>query len=620
MRGLPLLICGSVIGGAAGWHSGEAARSGMESSAAGRARAEALTPPARPGVSKLNAVGVKARLDVTLASTAVDSSELQLLMARWVAVDLEGAKAWMHAHYDNDALGRETGEQPLTCFFKAWAALDPAAAMDEALASKFGRGETAKRAVVASLARADIQTMTAVLQKLKPFPADYSDTIGVSDLLRQLTVRDPAAAKALALQLKGSLASAAIIGVAGVWARTDPQAALTWVEQSGNSDPRQRASTAILTEWARRDPAAVGPFLLKKTLGQPDRFCAEAAAEAVARISAADPAEAMAFAEKFIPPDQLKSGLSELYSRLLVNDGDAPQSTSLLCRLVGTLPVESLKEASLFKGGWPSNEILQTTWDSLLSEPGSPARTFLLGQIGQQLAYGNTERFLTAVMRWPDEGLRDEVLEKALSLQRGFTSQGNEDRRAGLQALAATVETLPEKVRPLGALKLAWSTVTGDPQASAAVIAKYPAIADKENLVTQLAKQFVAQADPAAAQAWSATLPTETSRALAYGGIATAWYAQDSNAASRWVDSLPPGPSRDEAAASLALEAVADDPAAAFAWASSVQDTAGHADSAKNVIRRWARSDWQAASVAVEQSSLPAEQKTALQNEISRWR
>jgi hypothetical protein len=617
-RSLTVLLA-AAAGGVLGWLcSGEGQLAMTSSSSRPRTAIEPAPAPATaPKVSSLTAEDVRARIDQLLSSPGQSSSELQLLMTRWVAVDLEGAKAWMR-NYAGEVQG-SWHAQPVVLFFKAWAGLDPMAAVDEALAVKGPRKDSSLAAVVGGLARADAATIAAVLQKLPPGNPSRGDQYGVQDLVRQLTARDPASAQALVSQLKGAVAVGAAVAVAEVWARTDPQAALTWVQQQGEAEIRNQASAAILTEWARRNPEAVGAWLVRKTPGAPDNFFREAAAEAVARLGATSPQAAAAFAAKYMPPEQLKANLGSFFWRLLADDG-TPQSAATICQVVALLPPEALKDAKLFSSGWTWYPAMKPAWDRLLLEPDSPARTFLLGQIGQKLAKMEPAKFIGELMKLPDSAERQSLLETSLSGESGLISWTLDDWPAHLQSLKDAVETLPENVRALGALKLAWGTAAVDPREAAAVIERYPSVAESDNFVLNLGIQFMQHTDFETAEAWAGTLASEKARASAFEGIAGGWYFQDSEGASRWVDSLPPGANRDAAAVSLALHAFEEDPEAALTWAASVHDPARQAETTSNLVRRWARRDAQAASIAVEQSSLPEERKTELQVIITRGR
>lgn len=610
---LTLAICG-----ASGWYCrGVRLEGETVSGARGQAGMQGLAAKVPVSkVSAMDAAAVKVRFEAALKSTARNTLELELLMARWVAVDLEGAKAWMRA-FAGDIKDSSGDRRPLVLCFKAWAALDPEAAMEEGLTLKGDNAEAALRGVLAGMGRADAATIQSVLQKAPSDNYFYEEMVS---LVRQLAGRDPAGARTMALSLKGLMGENAVQATASVWARTDPQAALAWAQQQEKASARERASIAVLTEWARRDPAAVGPLLLQKTPGSPDRFYGGAAAEALARLSASSPQEAVDFAAKYIPPERLKESLGNLYWRLLINDGASQQSTAALCQVVALLPPDALKDAKLFTRGWSRYETMKPVWDRVMTEPDSPARSFLLGQMGQKLFGDRPAEFINELMQLPDNAVRQNLLESSFQGWMGYTSTVNDDWRAGIASLRSAVDSLPESVRPLGVRKLAWTALTNDIQEAAALVPHYPSLAADADFMRNLAIQYNGASGIGGTQAWIDSLPDESARAIACEGVVLDWYDKDGGAASQWVDSLPPGARRDAAASALAMELQKDDPATAFTWAASILDPSKQADAVKSAVAVWGRDDWGAASEAIERAAFSAEQKASLQQSISRFR
>jgi hypothetical protein len=568
-------------------------------------------------VSAMDAAAVKARLEAALKSTARNTLELELLMARWVAVDLEGAKAWLRTFDAGDIKDSSGDRRALSLCFKAWATLDPAAAMDEVLTLKGDNADAALRGVLAGMGRADAATIQSVLQKAPSDKYFYEEMVS---LVKQLAGRDPAGARTMALSLKGLMGENAVQATASVWARTDPQAAFAWAQQQTKASARERASAAVLTEWARRDPAAVGPMLLQKTTGAPDRFFGGAAAEAVARLCASNPQEAVDFAAKYIPSEQLKRNLGDFTWRLLVNDGGSQECTSTLCRMVAQLPPETLKDARLFTRGWPFYDVLRPAWDRVMTEPDSPARTFVLAQMAQKLVWAKPAEVINDLMQMPDNALRQELLESSFKGWIGYTSTENDDWRASLASFRSAVDSLPESVRPQGVRKLAWAALSNDIQEAASLVPQYPSLAADGDFLRNLAIRYNGASGIEATGVWIESLPDESAQAIASEGVVIDWYDKDAGAASRWVDSLPPGARRDAAASALAMQLQKSDPATAFTWASSIADLGKQAEAAKNAALAWAREDWQAASAAIEGTSLPEDQKASLQQSISKYR
>jgi hypothetical protein len=398
-----LSLLGILIGGSAGWFAA-AGQSNVprpsvhqENAAPAAAAKSEAAGGKETKISQLDAASVKSRLDSFLADPSHDPTDLPMLMARWVATDLEAAKAWMRAFPDKDSTDYDERSQPLKEFFKAWAAVDPKAAIAEALAVGPPKTYAAQDSVILGLARLDFSAIKGVLTSI-PDGAN-NPTLAASSLLQKLMARDRSAALELASTLKGKLADGAMEGIAKVWARTDPAAALAWAEQSPNSGSRKTAIGAILTEWARKDPAAVGPHLLSQQDGQPTLFHAQAATEAIGQLAASDPAEALQFAKQYFPADYLKANFNKLFFRLL-DQTDGQQSVATMCACVNLLPPEALKDARLFANSWPSN--LAPSWDAVLAEPDSPGRMFLLSEMGQRMCGQNLVKMIEDLANEPN--------------------------------------------------------------------------------------------------------------------------------------------------------------------------------------------------------------------------
>jgi hypothetical protein len=567
----------------------------------------ALRVPSK--ISSLTGEEIKLRVETMLASPVRNSQEFQLLMARWVVTDLEAAKAWMRAFPDDKCQSYASSAQPVRDFFKAWAALDPAAAMAEALAVKGEKTFTAQDAVITGLAGADFGVVAEVLSNTPEGKNNPREA--VAELMKQLLARDRPAALALAMSLPGAMGDGAVQGIAAVWARTDPRAALDWSQQHADAATRDNASKTILTEWARHDPLAVGPMLLQKRPGAADVFHQEAAAEAIARLSASSPEAAAEFVAQFYPQDRLKANLSSLFFRLMRDDGGNPQSAAAMCACVNLLPPEMLKTTKLWGNRWMSN--LKPSWERVLELPDSPGRQFLLGEIGRKFATQDPVQMVRDIMKEPDAGRREELLRASFSESHGLHITWG---KQAIEDFRRTVESLPSSVQGLGAAHLAWSLWGQDPLGAAEVIRQYPKATEAPDLITNLGYQMAGKVDLPTAQNWADSLPTTEARGQGYSGIVSGRYSEDSEATSRWVQGLPAGPGRDGAASSLANYAKEDDPEAAFAWAASVQDSKIRIDAAKGVVKSWAAMDLPAAQQAVEQSSLPPDQKTLLLNSM----
>lgn len=604
-----------ILGGVTGWFC---ARPGVVTMPEPGKPSQVLATVSQPvpvgaslKVTGMGAEEVKLRLEQLLASPVRNSQELQLLMTHWVATDLEAARAWMRAFPDDKSQSYATTAQPVKAFFKAWAALDPAAAMAEALAVKGEKSYTAQDAVITGLGRADFAAIKEVLANT---PAGKNNPReAVAELMKQLLARDRPAALAMAMSLPGAMGDGAVQGIAAVWARTDPKAALDWSQQHADAATRDNAAKTIMTEWARQDPLAAGPMLLQKRDGASDVFHADAAAEAVARLSDSSPQAATEFVAKYYPQDRLKANLSSLFFRLMQDDAGKPQSAAVMCACVNLLPPDSLKNTKLWQGAWMSD--LKPAWERFLAEPDSPGRQFLLGEIGRKFATQNPSQMVSDILKEPDADHREQLFRASFSEDGGFHEIGG---KQAVEDFRKAVELMPSTAQSLGAAHLTWCMAAKDPLAAAEIIRQYPAAADAPDLIWNLTSRLAEKLDLPAAQFWADSLPTPKARRDAYGSIVSDRYSKDSEAASQWVQGLPAGPGRDGAASALASNAREDDPEAAFAWAASIQEEKSRLDSAEGVIKSWAAVDPFAAQQTVEKSNLPPDQKTALLNSMLR--
>jgi hypothetical protein len=75
---------------------------------------------------------------------------------------------------------------------------------------------------------------------------------------------------------------------------------------------------------------------------------------------------------------------------------------------------------------------------------------------------------------------------------------------------------------------------------------------------------------------------------------------------------LSPSPERDAAVATLVSAQAQSDPATAFQWASTIGNDESRNEQLLSVVVQWTKSNPDAASAAVQNSSLPADQRATL--------
>ncbi|MCB1094208.1 MAG: hypothetical protein KDN22_01395 [Verrucomicrobiae bacterium] len=115
---------------------------------------------------------------------------------------------------------------------------------------------------------------------------------------------------------------------------------------------------------------------------------------------------------------------------------------------------------------------------------------------------------------------------------------------------------------------------------------------------------------------WVARLPKGFLHEAAAASGVGFFMESDPAFASEWIANMPEGESRDLAIVHL-IPAVADDPARAFAWSLAVSDPGIQSEQAASVLVDWWQRDPQAASAALEESSLTESLKAAIAGQLA---
>ncbi|HEX4667542.1 MAG TPA: hypothetical protein VH207_13170 [Chthoniobacterales bacterium] len=186
---------------------------------------------------------------------------------------------------------------------------------------------------------------------------------------------------------------------------------------------------------------------------------------------------------------------------------------------------------------------------------------------------------------------------------------------------------------------LGWSK--NDPQAAEAYVASHLATREDWQLAGTLAGNMF-QEDPERAKKWASQLPNEEARRQADHMIAIQWAFSDPAAATQWSSNLPraertttlgesmglwalqdptaaakwlgqyEGPGRDEAVQTFSLNVAPKDPATALSWAATIADPKLRASAEEQLAGDWLKRDRHAATGWIQNSSLPADEKSRL--------
>ncbi len=129
-------------------------------------------------------------------------------------------------------------------------------------------------------------------------------------------------------------------------------------------------------------------------------------------------------------------------------------------------------------------------------------------------------------------------------------------------------------------------------------------------LVTLVSR--VARDDPAGTATWVQTLPAGEGRERAMTELINRWSDQDLAGAAAFLNQYPPSPETDGARQRLAETAVRNDPQSAIAWAGSITREDQRFEALSSVVRRWFRSDADAARAWLHNSELAPEARARL--------
>jgi len=84
---------------------------------------------------------------------------------------------------------------------------------------------------------------------------------------------------------------------------------------------------------------------------------------------------------------------------------------------------------------------------------------------------------------------------------------------------------------------------------------------------------------------WAMSLTDPQAEARTISQVMREWARDDFNAAVNWVNSQPPGPSYDAAAAALAFSMAANNPQDAIAWAGNIADPTARTNALQRISR-----------------------------------
>jgi len=420
--------------------------------------------------------------------------------------------------------------------------------------------------------------------------------------------------------------------VAGLWAKTDPEAALAFLEKTRKGEDRERLMSSMLTAFGEADPAfAISRMMKLNELTSQDRSwalqgliakLARTAPDLMAREKEGWPSHLQLMAEAQLEKGEMARNFSGGIQRLS-EAADGKQQFLKMMNNDSELMKKLVANGGDLPPGWFAEAVLANTGYAFEEDPGKWLDSDLraMGFDEAQAKMVRTEAIQVLSRKEPERALEMLLAEEAgidrLScLQGAFSNLAYKDKAAAREWLAKlsdpeeiamaksfvereeqsiqgskqpTAERWQEK---LGALAeeggsesdylLAQDTRRwGSEQAELAreAFRELPA-EQKDAVAARLAKSPYAQIDPGLrgeAVAYLLANPTagnagtgEKAMVSWASQLAASWGDEDPLAAGRWVQNLPEGEARLSAAKNLAAKWAESEPAGARRWAAGL--------------------------------------------------
>ena len=197
------------------------------------------------------------------------------------------------------------------------------------------------------------------------------------------------------------------------------------------------------------------------------------------------------------------------------------------------------------------------------------------------------------------ESVEDPALQKAML--RGIANSSSNNDWEGTVSWAQSLDHELRDEAMVGLLEKSHH----DPAAGAAAASQWLQDAEPETLskaetlksIAVVGKTF-ASASATEAGEWATALPEGQTRDAAIAAVSESWTTFDPAGASEWMLTLPPGSASDAAVVHLVTN-IRDDPVGAFEWGVTVSDPAKRSELLSDVVKRWGRSDAEAAREAI---------------------
>jgi hypothetical protein len=233
------------------------------------------------------------------------------------------------AQLKNLPAGKETNAK-VAAFFKAWAHLDPVAALRAAAGFKISEAKTT--AVQSVITSADAAQAKALAKQIQEWPADVLTREQRNAFLNSLLVKwsdlDPVGAAKFfdTMQMDAKRFHPAASVIAQNWAAIDPSAAIEWARAHGDTQGFQGAMNGAINGWWSKDHAAAEQYVATRATDSAGR---QMASTLTSYIFSKDPERAKEWVGKLPDLETRRQAEHVLVIQMAVND---PQGASMQLR------------------------------------------------------------------------------------------------------------------------------------------------------------------------------------------------------------------------------------------------------------------------------------------------
>jgi len=504
-----------------------------------------------------------------------------ILLDRWATLDPLGGAAFFKSKND---------ESNLSALFRQWGQID----FETAAAKAVAFGDKCVSRTLREKARLDPAAFLAWTKDhpdINPLALFNSDASEYSEALERLAALDPDQVLAWSKSVPETKWNEGFANTfAAQLAKRSPEEAIAWAKAL--TDPlTQAALCGVAGSLAGTQPDRA-LALLRDLPANGDYTIRELQAAILTKLTPADPDQAMALSRSFPPGDVRDRIVKRTMDSLLKKD-----------------PVRAFALADSL--GPEAGPNLQSFISENIKDPGQARRILEAAPQAGESSFRQTAT-KAALLVWMQSdpaslgswlnGRMDTPLLSSMKadLQGGMALLTLQTGQPIDPALLAAVGSNPKF--------MVQALLEKDPSRAAASMERVTDPASREDTAREIAKAWVSQ-DRGDALEWAATLTEPAVQAEAWQAIAAHWLGEDSHKASEWITTLPPGTARDAAVVTMAHHIESTDPDLSWKWALTLTDPVLKTKTLQQVTQQWSRQDAAAARRALGSSGLSAAER-----------